>query len=300
MAARAWLIKTQKTKEMTTDNAFRREWERVEVQQDWPTRLRNVVEVDFGEFARKVADGTDAYAAELVESLFSGDIIILKRTMPKDFLLETREQLHQYGLETESEYHKMLEGCPDYHRLIDEDVAKNYVFVAIKHSYYFFPWNEDRFQLLGETYKRWSSVKVASGLDAEEYRSNTPKDGIVDRLQVVHYPTGAGRIETHSDPYKIQRVIISGIMSKRGEDYETGGAYFVDGDDCEIDVENHLDCGDWIIYAPTVLHGVKTVDESLAPDWKTSTGRWWFGPFSNASNEVKDRHTGYAVKGVGR
>ena len=281
-----------------TDNAFAREWEARESQQDWPTRLRNIVEVDFADFAAEVAGAAAKDVTRIVESLFAGDIIILKRTMPKDFLVETREKLHQYGVATASEYHKMLEGCPDYHRLIDEEVAKNYSFVAIKHSYYFFPWNEDRFLLLGETYKRWTSIKVASGLAADEYRNNTPKDGIVDRLQVVHYPAGAGRIETHSDPYKIQRVIISGIMSKRGEDYDTGGAYFVDADGVEVDVEDRLDSGDWIIYAPTVLHGVKTVDEDVVPDWKTSRGRWWFGPFSNASNEIKDRHTGYAVKEV--
>jgi len=283
-----------------TENAFTREWLAREKQQDWPTRLRNIVEVDFADFAAEVEGAAAKDVTRIVESLFAGDIIILKNTMPKDFLIATREKLHQYGVETASEYHKMLEGCPDYHRLIDEEVAKNYSFVAIKHSYYFFPWNEDRFSLLGETYKRWSSIKMASGLAADEYRSNTPRDGIVDRLQVVHYPAGAGRIETHSDPYKIQRVIISGIMSKRGEDYDTGGAYFIDADDVEVDVEDRLDSGDWIIYAPTVLHGVKTVDEDVVSDWKKSRGRWWFGPFSNASNEIKDRHTGYAVKEVGK
>ena len=262
--------------------------------------MRNIIEVGFEDFEALVESGAKDEVAATVESIYSGDIIILKETMPKDFLLNVREQLHQLGTETASEYNKMLEGCPDYHRLIDENVAKNYSFAAIKHSYYFFPWNEDRFQLLGETYKRWSTIKLASGLAADEYRDNTPKDGIVDRLQVVHYPAGAGRIETHSDPYKIQPVIISGIMSKRGEDYKTGGAYFVDVNGAEVDVEDRLDSGDWVIYAPTVLHGVKTVDEQVVPDWTASKGRWWFGPFSNVSNEVKDRHTGYAVKEVGK
>ena len=284
--------------EMNLNNPFKSQWEMVEEHCDWPTRLRDIIEVDFSDFAEQICLGEEDFAAAFVESLFSGDIIILKNTLPKDFLLSARELLHQHGQKTKSEYFQMLEGCPDFHRLINGDIAKNYSFKAIKHSYYFFPWNEDRFRLLDETYKRWSIIKVASGLRSDEYRTNTPKDGIVDRLQVVHYPAGAGQIETHSDPYKIQRVIISGIMSKRGEDYDTGGAYFVNGEDEKTDIEDRLDCGDWVIYAPTVLHGVKTVDEALVPNWKNSKGRWWFGPFSNASNEIKDRHTGYSVQEV--
>lgn len=281
---------------METRKFFKREWDRLRSHRGWPTRFRNIIELRFDDFEALVKYGAIDEVAETVESIYSGDIIILKEAMPKDFLLNIREQLHQLGMETDSEYYKMLESCPDYHRLISENAAKNYSFMAIKHSYYFFPWNEDRFQLLDETYKRWGTIKLASGLAADEYRNNTPKDGIVDRLQVVHYPSGAGRIETHSDPYKIQPIIISGIMSKRGEDYMTGGAYFIDVNGAEVDVEDRLDPGDWIIYAPTVLHGVKTVDEHIVPDWTASRGRWWFGPFSNASNEVKNRHTGYAVK----
>jgi len=282
---------------METSDIFKREWERVRGERGCPTRLRNIVEMGFEAFQLLVSEGAKKQITEVVESIFSGNIIILKETMPKDFLRNVRQQLHQLGTKTDPEYYKMIEGCPDYHRLIDADVAKNYSFVAIKHSYYFFPWNEDRFNLLSETYKRWSTIKIASGLSSDAYKNNTPKNGIVDRLQVVHYPSGAGRIETHSDPYKIQPIIISGIMSKRGEDYKTGGVYFIDLNDTAIDVEDRLDPGDWIIYAPTVLHGVKTVDEHVVPDWTLSSGRWWFGPFSNASNEVKNRHTGYAVKG---
>ena len=40
-------------------------------------------------------------------------------------------------------YFKMVEGCPDYHRVITPELAKNYSVGAVRHSTYFFKWNDD-------------------------------------------------------------------------------------------------------------------------------------------------------------
>ena len=50
---------------------------------------------------------------------------------------------------------------------------------------------------------------------------------MVDRLQIAQYPSGVGELELHSDPFENQKMAISGIMSKRGKDYKTGGAYIL-------------------------------------------------------------------------
>ena len=34
-------------------------------------------------------------------------------------------------------FHKMLEGCPDYHRIITPEIAKNYSVGAVRHTTYF-------------------------------------------------------------------------------------------------------------------------------------------------------------------
>ena len=34
-------------------------------------------------------------------------------------------------------------------------------------------------------------IKLLGGFEYDEFINNTPKDGIVDRAQIAHYPSGA-------------------------------------------------------------------------------------------------------------
>lgn len=280
------------------ENVFKTIWKEIESTGSQPRRLRRILYVPFERFKKKIIEQDPTFARNIIESLYAGDVYVLQGAFPKEFMINIKQKLHEHGLKTSSEFYKMTEGCPNFHRIIDENVAASYAFTAIKHSYYFFPWNSDEFDVFGETYQRWRPIKLLSGLNADEYEKNTPKDGVVDRLQVVHYPRGSGKIETHSDPFLHQRLIISCIMSRRGEDYKTGGVYFIDAQGKEFDCEDQLEIGDMLVYYPTILHGVKTVDEGSEVNWRVIEGRWWFGPFSNATDTKENRHTGYGVKNV--
>lgn len=281
---------------METINIFATEWETVEATLPLPRRMRKMVILPFEEMKQKVLQQDPAFVKEMVESLYAGDVYLLKKAFPPEFMISIREKMHEAGRKTPPQFFKMLEGVPNFHRIIDAEIAKNYSFESIKHSYYFFPWNAEEHDLFFTTYPRWRIIKFLSGYDFNQYEKNTPKDGVTDRLQIVHYPSGAGKIETHSDPYKIQRLIISCFMSKRGKDYQSGGVYYIGQNNQKIDVENALEIGDMQIYYPTILHGVTTIDEGTTIDWNNPAGRWWFGPFSNATDHVAGRHTGHGVK----
>jgi len=45
-----------------------------------------------------------------------------------------------------------------------------------------------------------------------------------------------------------------------------------------------------------VHHGVEIIDAGTKVDWNNHRGRWFLGFYSLESDEVKDRHTGYAVR----
>ena len=89
---------------------------------------------------------------------------------------------------------------------------------------------------------------------------------------------------------------ISGIMSKRGTDYQTGGAYILNNQGEKVDAEDGLDVGDIYIVYPTVLHGVETIDKKKDVDWDSFDGRWFMGLYSNASDLHTKRHTCYGVE----
>jgi hypothetical protein len=195
-----------------------------------------------------------------------------------------------------SEFHKMLEGTPDFHRLIDLETGKKYSFEVCKHSAFFYPWNDDPLELFFTINKRWRVMKVLMGLQPDAYEKNTPKAGVVDRIQVAQYPSRIGFLEPHQDPYLHQKLFFSGYMSKRGVDYMDGGFYLVAEGNKVIEVEEEIDVGDIGIGYATIYHGVAPCNRDKEPNWNSPEGRWFLSMYSNASDEVPDRHTGHPVK----
>ena len=125
---------------------------------------------------------------------------------------------------------------------------------------------------------------------------NTPKDGVVDRIQIVKYPSKYGFLEPHSDPYKFQRLFISGYMSKKGKDFLGGGFYVLSKKNKILDVEKKINIGDMGLGYATIIHGVAPVNRKIEPDLNDpKDGRWFLSMYSNQSDEVKIRHTGYSV-----
>ncbi|MBI4063320.1 MAG: hypothetical protein HY401_03345 [Elusimicrobia bacterium] len=278
------------------ENEYLKIWKALENPETQPRRARGIIEVDYAEFERKVLEQDPNFVKSLVESLYSGDAYLLREAFPKKFMMDLREWVHRYWNTTPSSFHKMIEGCPNFHRLIDEQLSKNYSFRNVRRSAYFFPWNHDPLNLYGTIGERWGICKFLGGFALDEYQRNTPKDGVVDRAQVALYPLGGGCSEPHSDPYLNQRVLISCYMSKRGQDYKVGGFQLTDKAGEIVDFESRVNIGDMGIAYATVLHEVAPVDPHEKINWNSNEGRWFLGLYSVDSDMVKNRHTGYAVK----
>ena len=280
------------------ENKFKKEWEAIENEDTQPRWYRKVLELPYDEFRRDVLAQNPMQVKSMVDSLYAGDVLILKNAFPVDYLRQLRKTMHDFGKKSESSFHKMVDGCPDFSRKITPELAKNYALRQIKHSFYFFPWNADRFNLFGPIYQRWGVFKFLSGYAFDAYEKNIPSKGVVDRLQIVNYPSGVGELEVHSDPYLYQKTTISCIMSKIGEDFETGGTYVVSENQERINLEDRFEVGDIYILYPTVLHGVETIDDGYRVDWDSIRGRWFMGFYSNASDEYARRHTVYGVENM--
>jgi hypothetical protein len=279
---------------------YRQMWELKEGKFPRPHHANKIVQIDYAEFARQVRDGDNSFAEKMVDAIYSGDIFILKNAFSKIFLNNLLEGVYDIWTKTPSEFHKMIEGCPDFHRMQDEEIAKKYVFESVRHSYYWFHWNGDPLGVIPEINARWRVLKLLGGLEENAYELNTPKDGTVDRFQVARYLPGIGRSETHSDPYQNQRFFISAFMSKKGIDYQEGGFYVLDSEGNQIDVESFIEVGDLSFGYATILHGVATVDPSAKVDWTSKSGRWWLGLYSNSTDITKERATGVAFRNLKR
>lgn len=277
------------------ENKFALAWKIAESEGPRPTRVRNIVHRYYPFFSKMIWHQDDKFVKQTVDALMAGDVIILRNGFSKYFMDETQRKCMLYYQSKPSEFYKMLEGTPDFHRLIDFETGKNYSFPVCKHSCFFYPWNDDPLQLWETVYARWRDMKMLMGLDPWAYKNNTPKDGVIDRIQVAQYPSKIGYLAPHSDPYLHQRLFFSGYMSQRGVDYQGGGFYLVGEGDQIVDAEKDIKVGDIGIGCATIVHGVAPCNRDREPDWSSDAGRWFLSMYSNASDEIPNRHTGHPV-----
>ena len=275
---------------------YKEAWEFLEKTYPRPERVRYIIHEDYAPFRQKVLAQNQQFVNKITASLYHGDVYILRRAFSPDWMRKVIKDTMGYFRSKPSEFYKMLEGSPDFHRLIDLEAGKKYSFQVCKHSAFFYPWNSDPLNLFPTVNERWRLIKLLMGLEPTQYEKNTPKAGVVDRIQIAQYPSKIGFLEPHSDPYLHQRLFFSGYMSARGEDYDGGGFYLVGEGDKVVEAEGGIKVGDVGIGYATVYHGVAPCDRDLEPDWDTPAGRWFLSMYSNASDEVKDRHTGHPVK----
>ena len=276
-------------------NPFIKLWKDCESNSEMPRFARKIIVEDYNLFEKKVLSCDDDFCSKVVDSLYSGDVYVLKKAFTKKFMFNLQDKVFNLWSSSPSTFHKMLEGCPDFHRIQDEEIAKKYVFESIRQSYYWFHWNGDPMGVIPEIEKKWGIFKFLGGFRFDEYCTNTPKNGVVDRYQVARYLRGIGRSDTHTDPYQNQKFFISGFMSKRGVSYDSGGFYVVGEKNKFFDVEDYIEIGDISIGYATVMHGVALIDKGHPVDWKSKDGRWWLGLYSNSTDHVKNRATGKKV-----
>ena len=63
-----------------------------------------------------------------------------------------------------------------------------------------------------------------------------------------------------------------------------------------MEAEEAIDVGDAGIGYATIYHGVAPCNRDKEPNWDSIEGRWFLSMYSNASDEVENRHTGHPVK----
>ena len=280
-------------------SAFRLAWEDLEkAGTPLPTRVRKVNVLEWATIAAVVPHSGSAFARHLVGSLYAGDVWVLKRCFPEDFMRSLKDRAAAWWTQSPSSFSKMLEGCKDFHRVIDFETGKKYAFRACRHQSAFYRWNDDPLGLWPTVTERWRIVKQLSGYEPDIYEKNTPKDGVIDRVQVVRYPPRIGYLEPHQDPYPNYRVNVSAYMNTRGVDYEGGGFYCVDKDDKLVDMEQYLGIGDATIACPPVCHGIAPCDVDKTPDWDGTDGRWALLMYCADSDEKPSRVTGNPVRGL--
>jgi hypothetical protein len=105
-------------------------------------------------------------------------------------------------------------------------------------------------------------------------------DGMWSATRLHQYPIGGGYFSGHRDVVLIDvaqkndlnfyQVILN--MTKKGKDFERGGAYVVVNDQ-KINLDEVFEVGDIIVYYASTFHGVDEIDPHRRLDLNTINGR---------------------------
>ena len=250
---------------------------------------RNIIQITFDEYRKKILKGD----GEINEALYDGDIFIVKSVYDKEYLKKIKNEIHQWGLDSDSSFHKITEGVPDFHRIIDRNNLYN---IQSKwHCYYFFNFNKNLWDVFQVTNEMYYVNQILMGSKKEGYLKSTPKDGAVVRIQVVHYPQGGGFVQAHnhyplvknkySDFFNVANV---GILSEKGKEYSTGGLYCTDENMNKIYIDDKAEIGDVVVSYGLQNHGVEPVDPNMKTDWSSKKGRWTM-LFGNIRSDIDQK-----------
>lgn len=263
----------------------------------FPSYLKGIQVFEFEKF-KDIIHGMNKESNDLVNATFGGNALIIKNVVKKNILSELKEKIYNLEKNEEEKNLQMLEGCANFHVSNKNKLAPiqdNYDETA--HSHFFFRWNRDNLKIFDHLNPIWELIKMFSGLNKNEYKKNTPKDSIIDRIQVIRYPLNEGYITTHCDVSAWQKLNIGICLNENGKDFNSGGLYLLNEDEKKINVEEKLEIGDCFCWVPTIFHGVDIprkngVDKT---NWNSNTGRWQALALTIQSHCVKNRilSTGY-------
>ena len=249
---------------MSLNKKIQQYWEFLERKYPSPEFVKKIKKLEFNELKKQINNRNEIFLKKMIKDMYiNKHAFILKKAAPKDLKNTIISLANFYKKNKKSNFYKMIDGTPNFHRIIDKKITKKYSLYAIKHSFYFYNWNlktKLEKKLKAGTYRHWRYIKYLAGNNKNKFENNIPSDGQIDRLQVVRYPAGGGQLRDHVDPRKNQRVVTGLIMSKIGEDFLEGGFYFKASKTKRINIENKLEEGDAVIFYGSIAHGVEPVD----------------------------------------
>ena len=202
-----------------------------------------------------------------------GDVYIVKNYFDETKCDSIVDYLRKVGQGSFPNYHPIEKGAPNFHRMNKLD-PRAYVKGAF-HQFNFFPWNQDYFDLFDSCEAAYALKNLTSNHKANKYLKNEPEEGCTARIAAQFYPRGYGLLNKHTDPVDMHQLTVPiMILSQKGKDFNTGGAYVEKEDGEKIILDDICSKGDIIYFSAEIPHGVLPIDPIVKLPWNNFQGRW--------------------------
>ena len=196
---------------MLNSISMERYWISFESKKPAPKFVKKISIIEFDKLKKSVNGKNEIFVKSLARKMYEGEAFIVRNAAKKNLRKIILDLAKNYDKKQKPSFYKMLDGTPNFHRIIDKKITKKYSLYAIKHSYFFYNWNiksklEKDFK--DGVYKHWRYVKFLAGNSKFKYEKNIPSQNQIDRLQIINYPHGGGELRDHVDPRKIKELYL--------------------------------------------------------------------------------------------
>ncbi len=210
---------------------------------------------------------------EMRESILDGDVYVVRSYVPREKLLSIREYMTSIGRSSLPNYRPVERGAPNFHRM-DRWDPRAHVKCCF-HSFSFFPWNQDVFNLFELFAPIYHLKNRISDLAAETFLSDEPDLGCTARIAFHCYPVGSGGLNRHQDPFDYHQITVPIMqLSEKGTDFISGGVYVERETGEQVVLDDICEFGDIVYFNSQIFHGVARIDPEEAEDWTSFKGRW--------------------------
>ena len=105
---------------------FKEIWKNLLKIKKMPSKYTGVKEISYNEF-KKLKDEPNLKNTEnLINDFLNGKVLIVKNVFDVELVKYIKKQVVNFWKNNPNTYFKLVEKCPDFHRVIPPDLAKNY------------------------------------------------------------------------------------------------------------------------------------------------------------------------------
>ena len=264
-----------------------------------PRYFRKLRNIDFKHLKKSI--NNENFCEEIIENLLQGDIYTFENALNKNLINLLKEESKKLTKKKPAIDTKCFQGVKNFYYQQKNDQSKTGGYKSIDNSYYFFPWDKKSSKVFKKIIPIWSQIKILSGVEGNEFFSNQPRDGIINRVHIIQYVKGGGMISPHSDPFKYAKIQIGCILSERGKDYHSGGFAVFNKNKKEVLLDKKIKTGSLICFFPSLIHCVKPIDSnyknlSNLNIHKNLSGRWYLSLTTVGSAHIKNREKAKSAK----
>ena len=226
--------------------------------------------------------------------VLDGNILVLKSAFPKKIIRGLFKKIYKDS-KIPQKNKKMLEGIKNIYYRSNSSGKGGYS--TFDHNWYFFPWNKDKYGLTDMVQKYFDRVIKFNNYKVETIKTNTPRDGIVQRFHLLYYPLKKGHISAHKDPTNITKITCGIYITSFKDDYDEGGFYVLNQENNKEFVDHKINSGDLILFYNGLTHGVEKtlLKENIKKNKDKINGRAFLNLSILETHEVKNRQTTIGV-----